>query len=282
MLSLALLLHSQNARPIGSLINGWDEDAPRVAALNRDGDCEVRTNAVAYFAPGKLEKKDREKIADTLEKGMKAAKAELGMPRWNYKGDKRIYFYFPDESFISHAPGGNVALIPFERIKTGQAPWLHESMHLLLWSPNSDWLSQPEEIQNKRMPLWLEEGLADSLAMRVSAKAKIANYSPLFDADLKSVTKICVASLNTKEGKAVLPFVGSRGKPAELFGPNRFEYAVPFYAYSASFTTYLAQKYGYQMLVTAQFAHDQELESIERSTGATMTTHRKNWLATLK
>ena len=279
-LPLLALLGACSAHPTphGVSLNPWDEDPERMQALERNGVWKARRDVAAWFPPDSVSDARRIAILGRLERGIQAAKRFVGKPGWSFRGDRRIYYYFPDERFVAHAPGGNAAFIPLWRIREDKAPWLHESLHLLLATPKGDWLSTPEDYQNRRMPLWLSEGLAESLAMEISAQEELAHFSPLIDVRASQLDALAAKCLREAPSDRVLAMIGGRGKLPELFGPDRVAYALPFYAGSTSFVRHLAARYGYAPLLGAIAAFDGEIEELEKRTGVSVEKEKADWL----
>jgi len=279
---------------IGTSLNAWDDDKPRKASLERDGLAVEGRHVVAWF-PREFATKadsarssstpkppltdaDRRAIVDRLDRGIAEAKRFIGKPDWSFRGDPRLYFYFPDANFISHAPGGNTAFIPLWRIRDDQAPWLHEAMHLLM-KVDGDWLSQPDGVAEARMPLWLHEGLAEAISMEVDARTGMKHYSPLIDVPADQLDAFAAEHVREcPDPQRLLTYVGGRGKLPELFGEDRMKYAAAFYAASTSLARYLArQDGGYQHLLAAIASFDHETETYERLSGQSLDVLKQHW-----
>jgi hypothetical protein len=167
--AFAILLAATMAsdpRPKGASLHPWPEDVPRKLELETTGIVRSTANVVAWLPAGALSDDAMREIVSRLDRGIGAAKKAIGKPAWAFEGDPRVFFYFPDARFVAHAPGGNTAFAPLWRIRDDEAPWLHESLHLLLSTPGGDWLARDDA--DARMPLWFTEGLADALAIQIS------------------------------------------------------------------------------------------------------------------
>lgn len=277
------------SRPVGISLHAWEEDVPRKAELEQNGTVRIGHDVVAWLPsrPGIIEgrapttlpvESDIDAIVARLDRGVAAAKRFIGKPDWSFRGDPRVYFYFPDANFISHAPGGNTAFIPLWRIRDDQAPWLHEALHLLLTVEGGDWLAQPDEAM-ARMPLWLHEGLADALAIEISAGEGLAYYSPLIEVAPDKLDEFAAAQVRScPDPTRLLTYIGGRGKMPELFGERRLEFAAAYYAASASFVRFIAKRHGYAPLVTAISQFNREHEELERLTGEDLASAKGEWL----
>lgn len=255
-----------------------EADVPLKAALEANGVIETTRDVVAFFPAGALTDEQRATILARLDRGVRAAKRFTQRQNWRYHGDARVYFYFPDARFISHAPGGNSVYIPLWRIRDDQAPWLHEALHILLWPPGRNWLDETDEYGDAHMPLWLYEGLPDVLAAEISAQENLAYFTPMMPEPPSELDAVCARHLATPVASRILPMIGARGRLAELYGDDRQTYAPAFYACSASFTTYLRQRYGYGPLLDAIGSYGHEIDVLEAATNLPLESARADWL----
>ncbi len=278
--ALLALAASASAAPIpaGRSLHAWPEDRARLRALDRHGVAMVGAHVVARFPKDSLSDARMREIVGRLDRGIAEAKRLVNRPDWEFRGDRRVFFYFADGNFISHAPGGNVAFVPLWRIRDDEAPWMHESLHLLLASATGDWLAESEKRANARMPLWLHEGLAEALAMEASAHAGLPHYSPLIDVPPDRLDSLCVARLRDAPADRVLASIGARGKLPELFGPERMRVAPAFYTASTSFVRHLIARHGLEALLAAIDDFDREIETLEQRTGTALSDARADWL----
>jgi len=273
---------SQVTRPWGQAENAWDEDIVYKRQLEANGEVAFSDHVAIWYPAGSLTKDEANKLVDELSRGIIAAKKFIGRPKWNYKSDGRIYYYLPDARFISHAPGGNCAFIPLWRMKERKSPWLHESLHLLLKSDKGDWLRGESKVADRRMPLWLHEGLADAIAIDVSQAEGLVYFSPLIDVPVDQLDALAARTLRQAPSAEILDAIGGRGKPQGLFGPQREKFAIPFYNGSASFVRYIAKRHGYKPLLSAIDDYDHENETLERVTGETIKSMKEEWLKQIK
>lgn len=272
--------NAERPRP-GIATNAWDEDIAGKRLLDSTGSVLVGADAVLWYPKDSLSNQQAAEILARIDKGILAAKHMVSEPDWEVEGDRRVHFYCLPGSFISHAPGGNCAFIPLWRMREDQSPWLHEAMHLLLKSDKGDWLQMEDSIAMRRMPLWLAEGLADALSMDISAQEQLVWYSPLMDVPPAGTDSLASVVLRDALSDSVLAFIGARGKLPQLWGPDRFSYALPFYTGSASFTHFIARKYGYGPLLHANDNFDQEHETLEREMGVPLAQVKKEWLTSI-
>lgn len=281
LLAIAMMLAlgaCQTAAPIGTSPYARAEDRPLKAALEATGVVETTRDVVAYFPAHALTDEQRAAIVARLDRGVRAAKRFTQRTNWSYHGDRRVYFYFPDARFISHAPGGNSVYIPLWRIRDDQSPWLHEALHILLWPPGRNWLDETDEYGDAHMPLWLYEGLPDVLAAEISAQENLAYFMPMMEEPPSELDAVCARHLATPVAGRIIPVIGARGRLPELYGDERQTYAPAFYACSASFTTYLRQRYGYGPLLDAIGSYGHEIDVLEATTNLPLENARANCL----
>ena len=261
--------------------NAWDEDLAGKRILDSIGEARTGTDVVLWYPKDSLSDAQATEIVARLDKGIVAAKRIIGKPDWNVQDDRRMHFYCLPGNFISHAPGGNCAFIPVWRMQQDQSPWLHEAMHLLLKTDKGDWLQQEDSVAMRRMPLWLSEGMADALAMDISEQEHLIYYSPLIDVPPAATDSLALVVLRDAPSDSVLAYIGARGKLPQLWGPDRFSYALPFYTGSASFTRYIAKHHGYAPLLKANDAFNQEIDVLERELAMPMDSVKARWLAAI-
>lgn len=280
--SVPAAIEPSTARPGGQAVNAWDEDLPRKLQLETDGEVVASEHVVIWFPKGAFTREEAGKLIAEFQRGIIAAKTQIGRPNWSFQGDRRVYYYLPDAQFVAHAPGGNCAFIPLWRAKERKAPWLHESLHLLLKSEKGDWLAGDDETAELRMPLWLYEGLADALAIDISSAEGLDYYSPLIDVPADQLDALAASSLREVPSLEVVAAIGGRGKLRGLFGPERIKFAVPFYNGSASFVRYIAGRHGYGPLLAAIEEFGREHEMLERATGESIEAMKAAWLRAIQ
>lgn len=279
-LALALFLGAcANApAPRGTCLYPWPTDVAQQKAVEAKGDC-VHTDEVVFWMPrGAVTAHEQQSWLELVTKGVRQAKELVGRRDWNFRGDRRLYFYLLDAQFVCHAPPGNVVYIPLWRMRENQAPWMHEAMHLLIASRRGEWFAASEATQNASMPLWLHEGLAESLAIDADQLAGLPHYSPLIEVPAEGLDRLCCERLTANHAARVLAFVGARGKLPELFSEQRMAYAPAFYTASTSFVRFLQRQFGRTALLRAIECHGEENEELERAIGKPLLRAKGEWL----
>lgn len=239
-------------------------------------------NIIAWFPKDSLSKKQMRKIVDTLNMGVEAAEAIVNAPlSWQVHQKGNPYtFYFRLDSFISHASGAGFVSIPFWRIKKGEAPWLHETIHEMLNSKKGTWSSDsiPEKQWSENMPLWLAEGLPEYISIQASQKVGLLLFDVFSNSYYTNADSICKEDLKGAKADHILSFVGKKGVMPELFGSDRRLYAPTFYHCSCSFVKYIADSYGIEPLLMSLSSFSKEHEILEEKTSQSIENLKSEWL----
>lgn len=258
----------------------WDEDRASIEALHREGRRIDGAEASVWFPADADADAAMRVLVRALDVGVKAAREMLAASRAAPARPHRLWVYVHAAIPIAHAPSGPFVFLPLELARAGQAPWLHEALHALLPSDGS-WLATVDEATaTAEMPLWLTEGLADYLAHRLSESLGVAFNSPFGDDVLAQTDAVCAARLASPEGTTLVPFIGGHGRPAQLFGPERFAYASVFYPCAKSFVAFLVATYGLAPLIDANARFRHELTTLEATIGTSLASARATWCAT--
>lgn len=158
-----------------------------------------------------------------------------------------------------------------------QAPWMHETMHLLIASRRGDWFAESEEAQNAGMPLWLE-GLAESLSIDVDQSAGLAHYSPVTEVPAGEIDQLCRERLEASPAARISPSSEHAANCKSCSRNNECSTRRRSYAASTSFVRHLQRKYGLRQLLQAIDCHDCENEQLERSIGTPLKQAKDDWL----
>lgn len=290
---LAIAVLVAIAKPLFSQI----PDFSKVPAL-RDGDSLNITylinhgvkisdgKVICWFPKDSLSEKQMNEITSMLNTGIRGAEKFINAPLpWQLHPPNEPYtFYFRIDKFISHASQAGFVSVPFWRIKEGKSPWLHEVIHEMLYTKTGSWFSPDvtEEEWADKMPLWLFEGLPDYISLKVSLSENLLWFDVFSNSYQTNIDSLFLEEIKSGTGWYVLSFIGTKGVMPQLFSKERIHYAPAFYHGSASFVDYLAENYGIKILLTGISSFEQEQETIERLTGKTFETLKKEWLDKLK
>jgi hypothetical protein len=257
---------------------GAGEDA-MIASLTNDGFATTVGRAVVHLPRDAMSVDDARALATELNEGIEAIEAFTRSPRRWQRDPARIDYYFHPSTFISYArPAFALVFVSLLRLKSGSAPLLHETAHVLL-SPSTDFILargarfDPEHDG----PAWLIEGIATYVAMSVSKSAGVPEGDPLNVGRLEQLDRRCATGLDTPAGTEVLPFIGVVGAPEALSSVQRRPIVAPvFYACSASFNKYLAGRIGLDALIELMAAKDAQAR-FEKLAGRTVAALRDDW-----
>ncbi|MEQ1506030.1 MAG: hypothetical protein ABMB14_27610 [Myxococcota bacterium] len=249
----------------------WDGDADCVRSARRDGRALAGSGVVLRVPSDAPWARD---LSRDVFAGVGAARRFLATHGLDAGGGIEILVC--DRAVIGHAPGGPFVFLSVAMVEQGRAPWLHESLHVLLRG-DRDWLTDVDEATADRdMPLWLVEGLPDYVAQSVAESTGVGNPGP-FVTSLAEVDRACGAA-RTEGPPEIFEQVGRPGRSEALFGPERFENAQVFYPCSDSFVRWLAERHGLEALLAASSATPDELATWERRTGARLEHERALWV----
>jgi hypothetical protein len=242
-----------------------------------------RERVIAYFPKNSIPENRMNEIVDTINLGITLADKYIGGPYdWQVFKNKQLTYYFCEGNFMSTTSKEGDIFIPVWRAQSNQSPWLHETMHLLLRSVNGNWNPKSNPMNLFKMPMWLTEGMAEFLAMKISYDNQIPKFDLFESGGYSKVDSICNISVRQENGPHILKYIGEPGIMKKLFTKKRRFYAPTFYNCSCSFTKYLVETYGLDKVLNAYTNYKKEIETIENFTGKTMNELREDWLAKIK
>jgi hypothetical protein len=257
--------------------NARDEEY--VATLSGPGGASATVGRVSVYVPaGTLSGDQLRELAESLSRGFEGLVAFTHSPRSWQRVPSNVSYYFHAEMTISHAdPANDRLFIAFPRLSNGQAPLLHETVHVLL-HPSAEYLAaNPWYLDETVGSLWISEGLANYVGAMVAAKTGIAEGDPIGWGTLDDVDEKCTAVSLTPLAAEILPFVGAPGWPAAILSRSRrLEIAPPFYACSTSFTRFVVGAAGIEAVVDALAARDTEA-AIAAAAGTSIGSLRADW-----
>ncbi len=158
---------------------------------------------------------------------------------------------------------GRTVLLPLRRVKSREAPYLHETVHALLPSAHRS--------------TWLTEGLACYLESWVAENVGGYDAHVFSDASDRGIHAAAREHLQTVRGRDVLPWVGVAGEPPRLF-EDRTGVARPFYVLAHSFTKFLIERIGLAAVVDLTRERSPE-DALARRTGRDAAAWREDWLS---
>jgi hypothetical protein len=158
---------------------------------------------------------------------------------------------------------GRTVLLPLHRVKSREAPYLHETVHALLPSPHRS--------------TWLTEGLACYLESWVAENVGGYDAHVFSGAGDGGIHDAARGHLRSDRGREVLPWVGVVGEPPRLF-EDRTGVARPFYVLAHSFTKFLVERLGLPAVVGLARGRNPE-DALARLTGRDAAAWRTEWLS---
>lgn len=259
--------------------------AQPAAARGTAGDDSVATRLRAAVAPietprarlwvepGALTDAQARDFAARFTVGVDAIERTLGrtLDRARY-GTDRIDVFVAGGIGASHVYGGYAHMrhakpwlyLDAARVRTGAAPYLHETTHLVAWRFGSH---------------SLREGLASWVESTVSARGE-GEHSQLFGVrDVASADRLAVAAVATVDGEAALRAVGRPGGADATITAGPPEARAAYYVLSQSFVRHLVERVG--LPTTLALMESDSADAYERLTSRPLDAWRADWLAAI-
>jgi hypothetical protein len=223
------------------------------------------TRSIVLFETGAFPAEAMTRFAGLVDRGVQDIDRLVNHVETGVFGARRITFLVRDDIDISRSYR-HVVMLPGDRVRKDTAPYLHETTHIL--------------VPMKEECLWLSEGFASYVQSHVAEK--IGGYDGYVFSwgGNRNIDRLARRTLNSSGGQAVLPYVGGRGEPPNLF-ENREQVAQPLYVLSHSFVKYIIEAVGLDK-VKALAQSDNIEGSSERITGRTVQAWKAAWLASLQ
>jgi hypothetical protein len=160
---------------------------------------------------------------------------------------------------------GRTVHLPLERVRSDSAPYLHETVHVLVPCPHRS--------------VWLAEGFASYVESHVSATFGGYDAHVFSRTGNRGVDGEAARWLAREGGRAVLPYIGAPGQPPEMLRERR-RVAAPFYVMSQSFTKFLVERLGLERVLGSVMSREPE-QALERSSGQPVEAWKAEWLASI-
>jgi len=257
-------------------------------ALLSTGDRVETERAVLWFDRGATTPEQRNGLAERVNKGIADLEQFIGVrfdssrfpiPPTGLPADfaQKVPYFVTDAAGISHLDhfGHPRLFLLLRRLSTDSIPYLHETVHLLLFQTPS---------QQGRLESWLAEGTASYIEDYIVEHAG-GQRSGLFSKNGNAgVDAEALAYLNTEDGRSIVPFIGAHGEPSALRS-DRANIAAPFYVLSQSFCKYLFETIGRSKMLKLNTAMWEEPgtteEKLEAISGKSSEVWRKEWLQSI-
>ena len=247
----------------------WRADDPaRRAWLDTNGRTIERTHVRLTAPRDSMTAAHQQALADSLERGVLALHDLVGTPlEWQRHDMAPVHILLAPGRFVSHANGDGTVFIPISLARQGQAPYLHESAHVLLTGMHPYYAWEQSSLATRRdvaehSAQWLVEGLPNLLAQRAATTTGIREANVFATDSLGSAHATCSArvlhaarvsygddgAVHTT-GQTILDAIGARGLFAPLSSPERNLVAPTYYTCAESFVTYLVDALGLEAVV---------------------------------
>ena len=221
--------------------------------------------ATLYYEDGALTSAQAARFSQLVEKGIGDIEAYLRPAAAGGLREGRIIYHVGQDLPYSVTRGRNVSLM-VERVRNDSAPYLHETVHVLVPSPNRS--------------VWLTEGFASYVESHVSENSGGYDAHVFSKTGNRGVDGEAARWLGRDLGQSVLPFVGAPGEPPDIRSERR-RVAAPFYVLSQSFAKFLVQRAGLGPVLQAVSSRDPEGE-LSRLSGRPVGEWKAEWLRSLR
>lgn len=242
-------------------LRAWD--SPEVSGSTR---LQHETDrAVIEWEAGSLEAGEASAFAELVAQGVVDVEALVsqGLPSWA-RDRRRIRVVVSTRARISRAYGRTL-VFPVSRVRSRTAPYLHEITHAL--------------VPARGERTWLSEGFASYMESWVSENRGGYDAHVFSQAGDRGIHDAARRWLSKERGRAVLPWVGSRGEPPGMEW-DRSRIARPFYVLSHSFTKYLVDHAGLSPVVGLVVEGGARADFM-RLTDKTEAEWKSEWLAAI-
>jgi len=220
--------------------------------------------ATLYVEDGALTPSQAARFARLLDQGIADVESYLRPAAPEGLREGRIVYRVVDDLPYSMTRGRHVSLMA-ERVRTDSAPYLHETVHVLLPAPNRS--------------IWLSEGFASFVESHVSETIGGYDAHVFSRTGNRGVDGEAARWLSRGPGREVLPYVGVPGEPPEMLSERR-RVAAPFYVLSQSFAKFLIERLGLARVIALVSSPDPEGD-LARVSGRTVEAWKTEWLAAI-
>lgn len=261
-------------------------DSASIAWLATNGRRVDGRHVVVWAPTDSLSDTHQRALVDSLDRGVTTLRALVGGPyAWQRERGGKVTYYLVPGSIISHAR--EAVFISVNRARTGQAPYLHETSHVLLMTRGpfipDEWPDSTHVASAAlRFPLWLSEGIADVLAQTAAPQSGVTEGDVLGVGGLQKADSTCASRLRASPYRAEIErVVGATGRVDALFSTDRSKVAPTFYACAQSMAKFVVDRIGLRRAISL-FPHiptDKWHAELERASGVPLATLQAEWRA---
>jgi hypothetical protein len=213
---------------------------------------------------GALDASEAQRFARRIDEGIADIESYLRPAAAGSLREGRIVYRVREDLPYSMTRGRTISLLA-ERVRTDSAPYLHETVHVLLPAPNRS--------------LWLSEGFASFVESQVSETIGGYDAHVFSRSGNRGVDGEAARYLARERGQDVLPYIGVPGEPPEMEAERR-RVAAPFYVCSQSFVKFLFGRIGLARVIACVSSRDPEGE-LARVSGRAVADWKGDWLAAI-
>jgi hypothetical protein len=223
------------------------------------------TRSVVLFEKDAFSPEAMTRFAGLVDRGVRDIDRLVNHVEADGTAERRITFLVRDDIAMSRSYR-RVVMLPGDRVRRDAAPYLHETTHIL--------------VPMKEDCLWLSEGFASYVQSHVAEK--IGGYDGVVFSwgGNRNIDRLARRTLESSAGQAVLPYIGGKGEPPNLF-ENREQVAQPLYVLAHSFVKFMVEAVGLDKVTALAQSYNIE-GSAEKLTGRTITLWKADWLAALQ
>ena len=221
--------------------------------------------ATLHYEEGALTLAQAQRFSGLVDKGIGDIEAYLRPAAPGALREGRIVYHVGEGLPYSMTRGRSVSLM-VERVRSDSAPYLHETVHVLVPAPHRS--------------VWLTEGFASYVESYVSENVGGYDAHVFSRTGNRGVDGEAARWLTREPGQSVLPYVGAPGEPPDMRAERR-RVAAPFYVLSQSFSKFLVQRVGLASVISAVSSRDPEAV-LARVSGRTVEDWKADWLRSLR
>jgi hypothetical protein len=223
-----------------------------------------KPRATLSYEENALTPSEAARFAGLLDQGVADVESYLRPAAPGGLREGRIVYRVGTSLPYSMTRGRTVSLM-VERVRTDSAPYLHETVHVLVPAPNRS--------------VWLSEGFASYVESYVSENIGGYDAHVFSKTGNGGVDREATRWLGREAGRTVLPWVGTSGEPPEMIEERR-RVAAPFYVLSQSFSKFLVAKLGLARVMSLVSSRDPEGTLLGVS-GRSASDWKADWLQSL-
>jgi hypothetical protein len=223
-----------------------------------------KPRATLSYEENALTPSEASRFAGLVDQGIADVESYLKPAAPDGLREGRIVYRVGADLPYSMTRGRTVSLM-VERVRTDSAPYLHETVHVLVPSWNRS--------------VWLSEGFASYVESYVSENIGGYDAHVFSKTGNGGVDAEAARWLGREAGRTVLPWVGTAGEPPEMLEERR-RVAAPFYVLSQSFSKFLVNKLGLPRVISLVSSREPEAD-LARLSGRTVEDWKAEWVRSL-